>query len=99
MRQIKKVVRLTESDLHRIIRRSVNKIIKESDDFIGHGYKTTSNLGGNQIQLSDSGDGARIKYPNGEISDWMEIEFDENGVAYVITPDGEEERLDEYIRF
>ena len=28
---MKKIVRLTESDLHRIIKESVNRIIKESD--------------------------------------------------------------------
>ena len=28
---MKKIVRLTESDLHRIIKESVNKIINESD--------------------------------------------------------------------
>ena len=31
---MKKIVRLTESDLHRIIKESVNRIIKEKDDYI-----------------------------------------------------------------
>lgn len=94
----KKVVRLKESRLMRIIEESVAKVLKENDDFIGHGYKTLNNHGGNEIQISDSGDGARIKYQDGEVSDWMEIEFDENGVAYVMTPYGEE-RLEQYMRF
>ena len=35
-------------------------ILKEND-FEPHGYKTTSNLGGNEIQISNSGDAARIR--------------------------------------
>lgn len=95
----KNVVRLTESQLHNIIAKSVKRVLRESDDFIGHGYKTTSNLGGNEIQISNSGDAARLKLPSGEITDWLEIEFDEEGVAYITTPDGDTERLDEYMRF
>ena len=98
----KNVVRLTESKLKQIVAESVKKVLKEwdsDDDFVGHGYKTTSNLGGNEIQISDSGDAARLKFPNGRITDWLEIEFDEEGVAYITTPDGDMERLDEYMRF
>ena len=98
----KKVVRLTESKLTQIVAESVRKVLKEwdsDDDFVGHGYKTTSNLGGNEIQISDSGDAARLKFPNGRITDWLEIEFDEEGVAYITPPDGDMERLDEYMRF
>ena len=82
--------------------RICKKVLKEwdsDDDFIGHGYKTMSNLGGNEIQISDRGDAARLKFPDGEITDLLEIEFDEEGVAYITTPYGDMERLDEYMRF
>lgn len=35
---MKKLVRLTESDLHRIVRESVKKIIKESEEDSVHDY-------------------------------------------------------------
>lgn len=35
---MKKVIRLTESDLHRIIKNSVNRILKETEDFNYDGY-------------------------------------------------------------
>lgn len=61
--------------------------------------KPQATWGGNEIQISNSGDAARLKLPSGEITDWLEIGFDEEGVAYVTTPDGDTERLDEYMRF
>lgn len=95
----KKLIRLTESDLHRIIKESVNNILKEND-FEPHGYKTTSNLGGNEIQISNSGDAARIRDSyTGNITDWLEIEFDEEGVAYVTDEMGNQERLCDYMRY
>ena len=95
----KKVIRLTEGDLHRIIKESVNNILKEND-FEPHGYKTTSNLGGNEIQISNSGDAARIRDSyTGNITDWLEIEFDEEGVAYVTDEMGNQERLCDYMRY
>ena len=95
----KKLIRLTEGDLHRIIKESVNNILKEND-FEPHGYKTTSNLGGNEIQISNSGDAARIRDSHtGNITDWLEIEFDEEGVAYVTDEMGNQERLCDYMRY
>ena len=95
----KKLIKLTESDLHRIIKESVNNILKEND-FEPHGYKTTSNLGGNEIQISNSGDAARIRDSyTGNITDWLEIEFDEEGVAYVTDEMGNQERLCDYMRY
>ena len=95
----KKLIRLTEGDLHRIIKESVNNILKEND-FEPHGYKTTSNLGGNEIQISNSGDAARIRDSyTGNITDWLEIEFDEEGVAYVTDEMGNQERLCDYMRY
>ncbi len=96
----KKLVRLTESDLHKIIKESVNRILKENDDFQPHGYKVTSNWGGNEIQIDDRGDAARLRDSHtGQVTDWMEIQFDEEGVAYVIDENGNEERLCDYMRY
>jgi hypothetical protein len=94
----KKLIRLTESDLHRIVEKSVNRILKESDDFKPTGYKTASNLGGHEVQINPSGDSARFKFYGGEPTDWMEIEFDEDGVAYVETERGRE-LLSDYMRY
>ena len=93
-------IKLTESKLKQIVAESVKKVLRESDEFKPHGYKGTSNWGGNEIQLSDRGDEARIRDSHtGEISDWMEIQFDEDGVAYVTDENGNEERLCDYLRY
>lgn len=93
-------IRLTESKLKQIVAESVEKVLRESDEFKPHGYKSTSNWGGNEIQLSDRGDEARIKDSHtGEISDWMEIQFDEDGVAYVTDENGNKERLCDYLKY
>ena len=95
------VVRLTESQLKQMITESVKKVLKEwnsDDDFICHGCKAWSNWGGIEMQISDGGDEARLRYPDGEITDWLEIEYDEEGVAYITAPNGEIERFDEYER-
>ncbi len=51
--------------------------------FKAHGYYTISNSGGYEIELSDCGDSARVKdnygSDNPQISDWLEIEYIENG--------------------
>ena len=94
---------MTESDLHNIIRECVNKklkALKEEDDFEPHGYRGVTNNGGYEIQISNSGDAARLRDSvTNQISDWLEIEFDENGVAYVTTENGEQERLDMYMKY
>ena len=93
-------IKLTESKLKQIVAESVKKVLRESDEFKPHGYKGTSNWGGNEIQLSDRGDEARIRDSHtGKISNWMEIQFDENGVAYVTDENGNEERLCDYLRY
>lgn len=95
------VVRLTESQLKQMIAESVKNVLKEwnsDDDFICHGCKAWSNWGGIEMQISDGGDEARLRYPDGEITDWLEIEYDEEGVAYITAPNGEIERFDEYER-
>jgi len=69
-----------------------NGVEPEGDDFKSHGTYTVSNTGGYEVELADSGDGARLKLPNGEITDWFEIEFipnDEDGeLEPVIDPNG-----------
>lgn len=93
-------IKLTENKLKQIVAESVKKVLRESDEFKPHGYKGTSNWGGNEIQLSDRGDEARIRDSHtGKISNWMEIQFDEDGVAYVTDENGNEERLCDYLRY
>ena len=93
-------IKLTESKLKQIVAESVKKVLRESDEFKPHSYKGTSNWGGNEIQLSDRGDEARIRDSHtGKISNWMEIQFDEDGVAYVTDENGNEERLCDYLRY
>lgn len=95
-------IKMNESQL----RKMVSKIIKESleelggeDDFQPNGYKGMNNYGGNEIQVNRNGDSARIRFQDGEVTDWLEIEFDEEGVAYVTTPYGEQEKLSDYMRY
>lgn len=98
---MKEVIKINESTLKQIVAESVKKILKEDfDEFKAHGYKTDSNWGGTEVQISDSGDSVRFRDNHGtpgKPTDWFEIQFDENGVAYVETPNGTE-RLDEYMR-
>ena len=92
-------IKLNESSIRKMVAESVKRVLKEMDEFIPHGYKAMNNYGGNEIQISKSGDAARLKFQNGEVSDWLEIEFDEEGVAYVTTPYGQQEKLSEYMRY
>lgn len=89
---------MTEQDLRRIVKESVTRILRESDDFTPSGYRTASNLGGHEVQIHPSGDSARFKFFGGEPTDWLEIKFDKDGVAYVETERGVE-RLDQYMRY
>jgi predicted metallo-beta-lactamase superfamily hydrolase len=96
----KEVMKINESQLRKIIKESVKNILKENEDFIPNGYKGTSNWGGYEMQISDNGEEARIRDSHtGEVSDWLEIQFDEEGVAYVIDTNGQEERLCDYMRY
>ena len=95
----KNTVKLNESQLKKIVTESVKRVLKEVDDFNAHGYKAINNYGGNEIQINNSGDAARLKFQNGEITDWLEIEFDDEGVAYITTPNGQQEKLSDYMRY
>ena len=62
------------------------------EKFIANGYYTVSNSGGYEVQLNESGDGARIK-DGDKITDWFEIEWVADEEAYedfvpVIDPTG-----------
>ena len=93
-------IKLSENKLRQIIAESVKEILKESDDFKPQAYKGTSNWGGYEMQISDGGDMARLRDSHtGKVSDWLEIQFDEDGVAYVIDANGNEERLCDYMRY
>jgi hypothetical protein len=73
--------------------------MENEDDFQPNGYKGMNNYGGNEIQVDNRGESARIRFQDGEVTDWLEIEFDEDGVAYVTTPYGEQEKLADYMRY
>lgn len=47
----------------------------EKDNFKVHGIYTISNTFGYEIELSKSGDFARTRDTDGNISDWLEIEY------------------------
>lgn len=93
----KKVVTLNEKDIRNMVMSVLNEMA-DGDEFRADGYRGVSNLGGNEVQISPSGDAARFRMYGGDPTDWMEIEFDENGVAYVDTPSGRE-MLADYMRY
>ena len=91
-----------ESKLNRVVTESIKKALMESDEFNPTGYMTKSNWGGTEVEIHPSGDSARFRDNYGgepsKPTDWMEIQFDEDGVAYVQTDNGTE-RLDQYMRY
>lgn len=103
---MKQKIRLTENELKQIVAESVKNILEEArpyklheSDFKPNGYKATSAFGGYEMQLDDRGEMARLRdIHTGNISEWLEIQFDEDGVAYVIDENGDEERLCDYMR-
>lgn len=51
------------------------------------------------MQVDDRGEMAKLRdVHTGNVSEWLEIQFDEDGVAYVIDENGDEERLCDYLR-
>ena len=70
------------------------------NDFKPNGYKATSAFGGYEMQVDNRGEMARLRDSyTGNVSEWLEIQFDEDGVAYVIDENGDEERLCDYMRY
>ncbi len=51
---------------------------QEKTEFVCHGYLGLSNLGGVEIEINDCGDGARLRWYDGEVTDWLEIQQGEN---------------------
>lgn len=92
-------INLNESKLKQIVAESVKKILSEND-FKPNGYKATSAFGGYEMQVDNRGEMARLRDSHtGNVSEWLEIQFDEEGVAYVIDENGNEERLCDYMRY
>jgi len=77
-----------KSDRERIREILLNEEFEDSEDFITEedseeftpqGYYGVSNAGGYEIMLNpDDNDFAKIREPNGEITDWLPIEYDYN---------------------
>ena len=70
----KKVIRLTEGDLHRIIKESVNKILKEND-YIDNYTKSTRNrlANTNLSQYADGDFGGDYEMDDALMDDWNEM--------------------------
>lgn len=92
-----KVITINENDIRNMVMEALAEF-GGGDVFKADGYRGVSNVGGNEIQINKSGDAARFRMYGGEPTDWMEIEFDEDGVAYVDTPSGRE-MLADYMRY
>lgn len=92
-----KVITINENDIRNMVMEALAEF-GGGDVFKADGYSGVSNVGGNEIQINKSGDAARFRMYGGEPTDWMEIEFDEDGVAYVDTPSGRE-MLADYMRY
>lgn len=78
---------------------------KNNEKFVAHGYMGMNNFGGIEIQINDFGDSARLRFCDGEITDWLEIEYgineDDDGDIYTynyVRFNNEEYRLDEFER-
>ena len=50
--------------------------------FEPQGYLTLSNSGGIEIEVNNAGDAVRFRMYNGNVSEWQELKFDENGEMY-----------------
>ena len=53
-------------------------------DFKPQSYLTISNIGGIEIEISDSGEAVRFRMYDGTVSNWQEIKFDDNGETYFL---------------
>ena len=50
--------------------------------FEPQGYLTLSNYGGIEIEVNNTGDAVRFRMYDGNVSEWQELKFDENGEMY-----------------
>ena len=95
----KQVIKLTESELHNIIKESVKKVLNEND-FTPTSHRYTPSWGDEnrkkiQMQVSKDRQKARLKdCTTNTISDWLDVQFDEEtGLTYVIDKNGQRENL------
>ena len=107
---------LNENSIRAIVAEALKQVLsqrlnEEMDDFKPHGYCCDSNWGGKEIEISDSGDAARIRTNYGDgpskPSEWCEIQYDfqdedgndmDDGRPYILV-NGEKEYLDNYMRY
>ena len=107
---------LNENSIRAIVAEALKQVLsqrlnEEMDDFKPHGYCCDSNWGGKEIEISDSGDAARIRTNYGagpsKPSEWCEIQYDfqdedgndmDDGRPYILV-NGEKEYLDNYMRY
>ena len=72
------------------------------EEFTPHGYSSISNWGGHEIQLSDTGEMARIRTVGGaepsKPTRWLKIYFTNEGVAYIMFK-GRRVRLDQFMKY
>ena len=95
---------LEECGVQESLRKSIKRMVKEAiceiedeeDEFNADGYKSISNAGGYEIQLNNNGT-ARLKNGN-RVSDWLEINFMEDGEPFIIDDEGDIHKLSEFMR-
>jgi len=85
-------------------KRILRELEELEDDFNPQGYYTVSNTGGYEVEIDNSGDQARLKLPNGKITDWLDIEYvpkEDNPEEHepVIDPNGYNVPLNLVMRF
>lgn len=56
---------------------------KLQDLFIAHGYRCLSNYGYAEIQISEDGSMARLRYYEQEPTRWLTIQYDSYGEPFV----------------
>ncbi len=56
---------------------------EDNDVFMPTGYKTSYSMGGKEIEISNDGSMARIKFENDSISEWLTIQYTDDSRAYV----------------
>ena len=107
---------LNENSIRAIVAEALKQVLsqrlnEEMDEFKPHGYCCDSNWGGKEIEISDSGDAARIRTNYGDgpskPSKWCKIQYDfqdedgndmDDGRPYILV-NGEKEYLDNYMRY
>ncbi len=112
----KNLKELNENHIRAIVSETLKQVLsqrlnEEMDEFKPHGYCCDSNWGGKEIEISDSGDAARIRTNYGDgpskPSEWCEIQYDfqdedgndiDDGRPYILV-NGEKEYLDNYMRY